>query len=508
MAVRWPRYPLVYEINTRVWLRELSARHGRTVTLATVPSEEIAPIGALGFDAVWLMGVWATGPEPVWVARHDARDARGVRPGAPGRHRRRHHRVPVRHLALRGRGGDRRPRGTAGHPRAAGHAGHPRDPGLRPQPHRAGPPPGARAARRLRARHDGRPGPRPRGPSSAAATGTIVAHGRDPYFPAWTDTAQVNYASRAGREALLQILLRIAAQCDGLRCDMAMLVLPDVFARTWEGRLGPEPVLRQLLEGSHPRRAGAPSAVPVPGRGVLGAGGPAARGRLPLQLRQGAVRPAARTATRRASGGICGVPRRSRTARARFIENHDEPRAVDGVRAARRGRPRSRPSAPRACACSTRGSSRAGACGCPVQLARRPAEPEDDGSADVLRAAARRPPAAHLQGRRVPARRRPAGRPRGPHQRRDGRGDVAHRRATRGPARSSWCPTWRRRRGTRAFRSTPRVSRPGGSIASSTTWTAGTTSATAPRSSDPGLFVALDPYQAHVFEITEAADAE
>ena len=33
-------------------------------------------------------------------------------------------------------------------------------------------------------------------------------------------------------------LLRIAEQCDGLRCDMAMLVLPDVFERTW-GRRAP-----------------------------------------------------------------------------------------------------------------------------------------------------------------------------------------------------------------------------------------------------------------------------
>ena len=33
-------------------------------------------------------------------------------------------------------------------------------------------------------------------------------------------------------------LLRIATQCDGVRCDMAMLVLPDVFERTW-GRRAP-----------------------------------------------------------------------------------------------------------------------------------------------------------------------------------------------------------------------------------------------------------------------------
>ena len=31
-------------------------------------------------------------------------------------------------------------------------------------------------------------------------------------------------------------LLKIAGQCDGVRCDMAMLVLPDVFERTWGQR--------------------------------------------------------------------------------------------------------------------------------------------------------------------------------------------------------------------------------------------------------------------------------
>jgi hypothetical protein len=33
----------------------------------------------------------------------------------------------------------------------------------------------------------------------------------------------------------------IAAQCDGVRCDMAMLVMNDVFERTWGERAGPRP---------------------------------------------------------------------------------------------------------------------------------------------------------------------------------------------------------------------------------------------------------------------------
>src|SRR5262249_54920202 len=35
------------------------------------------------------------------------------------------------------------------------------------------------------------------------------------------------------RQAMGMELLAAAEQCDGLRCDMAMLVLPDVFQRTW-----------------------------------------------------------------------------------------------------------------------------------------------------------------------------------------------------------------------------------------------------------------------------------
>ena len=33
---------------------------------------------------------------------------------------------------------------------------------------------------------------------------------------------------------MTQLLESIAARCDGVRCDMAMLVLNEVFAKTWE----------------------------------------------------------------------------------------------------------------------------------------------------------------------------------------------------------------------------------------------------------------------------------
>ena len=64
----------------------------------------------------------------------------------------------------------------------------------------------------------------------------ILAYGRDPYFPGWPDTLQLDYSNPATQEAMIGELLKIAGQCDGVRCDMAMLVLPDVFERTWGRR--------------------------------------------------------------------------------------------------------------------------------------------------------------------------------------------------------------------------------------------------------------------------------
>jgi hypothetical protein len=65
----------------------------------------------------------------------------------------------------------------------------------------------------------------------------IFAHGRDPLFPAWSDTIQVNYFSMAAREFMTNILKQISDLCDGVRCDMAMLPLNNVFYNSWVGVL-------------------------------------------------------------------------------------------------------------------------------------------------------------------------------------------------------------------------------------------------------------------------------
>jgi len=63
------------------------------------------------------------------------------------------------------------------------------------------------------------------------------AHGRDPFFPAWQDTIQVNFFSNEARQYLTGILLELINICDGVRCDMAMLALNNVFKNTWGGVL-------------------------------------------------------------------------------------------------------------------------------------------------------------------------------------------------------------------------------------------------------------------------------
>jgi hypothetical protein len=67
----------------------------------------------------------------------------------------------------------------------------------------------------------------------------ILAHGRDPNYPGWPDTLQLNYADPGLQAAQIGELSAIARQCDGVRCDMAMLLLPEIFQRSW--RLKPEP---------------------------------------------------------------------------------------------------------------------------------------------------------------------------------------------------------------------------------------------------------------------------
>jgi hypothetical protein len=236
---RWPRYPVIHEVNTWVWLRELSERHGRPIDLGAVPAEHWDALAALGADAVWLMGVWERSPAGLEVAMRDRRlvaefgrtlpDWRADDVvGSPYCVRR--YEVDA-HLG--GRAGlaqarqclaerglrlvlDFVPNHVApDHPWATDH----------PEYFVAGTDDDLR-----------------RDPSSFRRTnGRVLACGRDPFFPAWEDVLQLNAFSPALRAAVRDTLVSIAEQADAVRCDMAMLLMNDIFARTWGARVGAPP---------------------------------------------------------------------------------------------------------------------------------------------------------------------------------------------------------------------------------------------------------------------------
>lgn len=229
-------HPHLFEIAAWPWLERLSGRIGRPVTLADVPENDWDSLLAPGFDYVYLMGVWHRSPLGRAIAREheDLRQEYDrVLPGwTPDD-------VPGSPFSMSAYEPDARMGGWPGlgAARAALHAR------------------GARLIVDFVPNHTGFDCPwvatHPEryvlgreqdlhaSPSAFRRVGgAIVACGRDPLFPPWTDVAQLNYFNPETRSAMRGVLREIAAHADGVRCDMAMLLLDEVFERTWR------PVLR------------------------------------------------------------------------------------------------------------------------------------------------------------------------------------------------------------------------------------------------------------------------
>ncbi len=223
--------PLLYEINTRCWLRALSEKHGRQVMLADVPGNEFVEWRRLGFTHIWLMGAWSGGPRArVEALAHEEqrRVYSGALPGwkeedvAASPYAIARYEVPP---SLGGEAGLREFRRKL-------HAN------------------GMRLVLDFVPNHVGvdhpwvwkqpeffvqSPAWVPETFGQATAVGLRwLAHGKDPFFAAWTDTFQLDYRLETTRAAVRGVLESLADRCDGVRCDMAMLVLNDVFAKTWE----------------------------------------------------------------------------------------------------------------------------------------------------------------------------------------------------------------------------------------------------------------------------------
>ena len=233
----WPASPTVYEINTWVWLSELGVAAGRPLSLGEVPDQELERIAGYGFDGVWLMGVWQRSPAAGNVSRTHPAWQDSFRKALPGCSDLDISGSPYAILDYRvdpALGGDRaladlRARlwdlglrlmlDFVPNHMALDHKW------LRTHP--------ARLVQGTAEDLDRAPANYYRAAEGQPAN--IFAHGRDPYFDGWPDTVQLDYRQPETRRAMSDILLSIAECCDGLRVDMAMLVMNEVFNRTWGG---------------------------------------------------------------------------------------------------------------------------------------------------------------------------------------------------------------------------------------------------------------------------------
>lgn len=236
---KWPQYPTLYEINTWVWLSELSKRNGTQIDLGSVPAREWNQIAEYGFDAVWLMGVWERSPVGIATANRNENllaDFRRTLPdfspednvGSP---------YCVRQYVVDRRLGG--PRGLAEARRQLADRGMLLILDFVPN-HVA--PDHPWVAQNPEYFLQGTIEELQNNPTSLLrANEKVYACGKDPYFPAWPDVLQLNAFHHGLRGAVVETLSDLAEQCDGVRCDMAMLLLNAVFARTWGDRAGTIP---------------------------------------------------------------------------------------------------------------------------------------------------------------------------------------------------------------------------------------------------------------------------
>jgi glycosidase len=233
------RNPVIYEINTWLWLDELSRREGAAIDLASVPADEWDSIRELGFDAVWLMGVWERSPVGKAIALENAALVESFRRALPDF---RLEDVVGSPYCVRDYSVDEHLGGPAGLA-AARAALAERRLGLVLDfvPNHVAP---DHAWTNLHPEYFVRGNEEDLAGDPASfirVGGGVIANGRDPYFAAWQDVVQLNAFSPDLRGAAIETLNSIAAQCDGVRCDMAMLMMNDTFERTWGDRAGQRP---------------------------------------------------------------------------------------------------------------------------------------------------------------------------------------------------------------------------------------------------------------------------
>lgn len=229
------RFPLIYNFDVRVYLRQQSKENGRTITLAEVPDIEIEKWRVSHFDAIWLMGVWESGKKSRLLALdnlHLTDESTTLVPdwksddifGSP-------YAIADYHVA-EALGGDA---ALSEFRKRLAQKGIKLILDFVPN-HTALDHVWVSTNREFYILiPDERLEGMEEGAYVSTGDGAHLACGRDPNFPPFRDTLQLNLGNSALRAALIETLRRIATQCDGVRCDLAMLVLKDVFNSTWGG---------------------------------------------------------------------------------------------------------------------------------------------------------------------------------------------------------------------------------------------------------------------------------
>ena len=210
----------IYEINTRV----------HCTNFDHITDAEMAELSQLGFDAVWMMGVWRISEGARTISKITSADFEGS-PYA----------VPVYEIS----------RELGGRSRFAGLVKRARSAGLSVivdfvSNHMALDSPWITTRGDLFVRSDTAARKQSTNEFFLTRSGEAIAFGRDPYFSPWNDTAQLDYSNGALRTKMIEVLKQISQIADGVRCDMAILILRDCFRQLWYPLL-PESLFDQKM---------------------------------------------------------------------------------------------------------------------------------------------------------------------------------------------------------------------------------------------------------------------